>query len=84
MTTEASEIQVAVLAFGQVAERLGGRRHQLEVHRGISIEDLVRTLGLEDWITFGLSVALNGERCPIDTALNEACEVALLPPVSGG
>ena len=84
MTTEAPKIQVAVLAFGQVAERLGGRRHQLEVQRGISIEALVKTLGLDEWIAFGLSVALNGERCPMDTVLNETCQVALLPPVSGG
>jgi molybdopterin converting factor small subunit len=41
-------------------------------------------LGLEEWISFGLSVALNGERCSIDTTLSEDDEVALLPPVSGG
>ncbi|MDP6199784.1 MAG: MoaD/ThiS family protein [Candidatus Poseidonia sp.] len=84
MATEAPKVQVAVLAFGQVAERLGGRRHQIEVDRGITIEALVKTLGLDEWIAFGLSVALDGERCHMDTALDEECEVALLPPVSGG
>ncbi|MEC7989313.1 MAG: MoaD/ThiS family protein, partial [Candidatus Thermoplasmatota archaeon] len=49
-----------------------------------TVRELVLDLGLEEWIAFGLSVALNGERCSMDTPLCEGGEIALLPPVSGG
>ena len=84
MVAEPESINVAIVAFGPVAERLGGRSHRDEMPRGSTIHDLVMKLGLEEWISFGLSVALNGERCSIDTTLSEDDEVALLPPVSGG
>lgn len=84
MASEDSTIAVAVIAFGQVGEQLGGRHHERMVPEGLTVRDLVVELGLEEWITFGLSVALNGDRCSMETPLMEGAEIALLPPVSGG
>lgn len=84
MAREDSTITVAVIAFGQVGEQLGGRHHERTVRDGLTMRDLVVELGLEEWITFGLSVALNGDRCSMETPLMEGAEIALLPPVSGG
>ena len=50
----------------------------------LTIRELVIQQGLEEWIDFGLSVALDGTRCSLDEALVDGCEIALLPPVSGG
>ena len=84
MASEDSTIAVAVIAFGQVGEQLGCRHHERTVRNGLTVRDLVVDLGLEEWISFGLSVALNGDRCSMDTPLVEGSEIALLPPVSGG
>jgi len=77
-------VTVTVLAFGQLAEHLGGRTHERSLEPGTSIRTLVIELGLQQWIDFGLSVAINGQRCTLDAALGSGDEVALLPPVSGG
>jgi len=84
MDDSISEIEVIVLAFGPLAERLGSRRHLHTVSTGSTVAELVRSLGLEEWLSFGLSVAINGERCGHDAPIQATCEVALLPPVSGG
>ena len=84
MGTEASGISVTVIAFGQVGEELGGRHHERHVVAGATVRDLVMELGLEAWISFGLSAAVNGDRCGMDTVLVDGAELALLPPVSGG
>ena len=84
MGNDGDDWSVTVLAFGQLAERLGGRTHEHTVAPGCTARMLVENLGLQEWITFGLSVALNGTRCSIDTPLHDGAEVALLPPVSGG
>jgi molybdopterin converting factor small subunit len=50
----------------------------------MSIEDIVHALGAESWLENGITVALNGEQCPLDIHPSNGDEVALLPPVSGG
>jgi|TARA_B100001094_G_scaffold1650_2_gene1471 molybdopterin converting factor small subunit len=75
---------VRVLAFGPIAEAIGSRTSKLEWHHGMSIEDIVHALDMQHWIGQGLTVALNGERCPLDIHPQKGDEVALLPPVSGG
>ncbi len=77
-------IVITLLAFGPLSERLGGRSHTMHLTSPMTIRDLVIQQGLEEWIDFGLSVALNGTRCTLDEALIDGCEIALLPPVSGG
>jgi molybdopterin converting factor small subunit len=84
MSTDGTLIAITVLAFGPLAERLGGRHHHHEVGHNTTVRQLVVNLGLEEWIAFGLSVAVNGERCSMDKELLQGQEVALLPPVSGG
>lgn len=84
MAKGADEFEVVVVAFGPLAEQLGGRRHEKTVAPGTNIAILVEELGIAEWIAFGLSVAMNGERCPIDTPVEPHAEIALLPPVSGG
>ena len=75
---------VRVLAFGPIAEAIGSRTSKIGWRDNLSIEDIVVDLGLEHWLGQGLTVALNGERCPIDVHCQRGDEVALLPPVSGG
>jgi molybdopterin converting factor small subunit len=84
MTGSTEHITVSVLAFGPLAERLGGREHTYELLENTSVEGLIEHVGLYEWISFGLTVAINGERCDVSTVLTNGCEVALLPPVSGG
>lgn len=73
---------VKVLAFGPLAEILGGREHQLE---GVStIAEILKRLGLEDWTEHRLTVSIDGEVCNFESEVSEGVEVALLPPVSGG
>ena len=84
MGAQGDDITVNVLAFGPLAERLGGRGHTCTLKAGASVRDLVMELDLETWISFGLSVAVNGQRCTLDTLVASGDEVALLPPVSGG
>ena len=77
-------ITVHVLAFGPLAEQMGGRSTSASVTKGTTIESLVQKLDLSRWLEFGLSVAVNGLRVTTDTVLQHEDEVALLPPVSGG
>lgn len=77
-------VSVQVLAFGPLAERLGGRSIPAKVVKGTTVEALIGQLELTSWIDFGLAVAVNGSRVGVDTLLHGDEEVALLPPVSGG
>ncbi len=77
-------IEVRVLAFGPVAERLGGRHHTCTVEPGSTLRDLACQLGVEDWLGMGMAVAVNGTRVEADATVTSPVEVAFLPPVSGG
>ena len=77
-------ITVHILAFGPAAERLSGRRHTREVEQSTTAEDLVIALGLDDWLTMGMALAIGGQRVEPDAVLEDGVELALLPPVSGG
>ncbi len=84
MAKEADTVRITIVAFGPVAERLGGRRHELDVPAASTVRHVVKQLDLEEWISFGLSVAIDGDRCDMETVVNQGIELALLPPVSGG
>jgi molybdopterin converting factor small subunit len=84
MTGSTQHITVSLLAFGPLSERLGGREHTYELRGTTTVRELIEQVGLSEWISFGLTVAINGERCDVNTVLSNGCEVALLPPVSGG
>ena len=77
-------MQLAIDAFGPIADAIGSRTSKIEWRENLSIEDIVHELDMSHWIGQGLAVALNGERCPIDVHCQQGDEVALLPPVSGG
>jgi len=77
-------VLVKVLAFGPLAEELGGREHQITLPSGSAIRFLVEEMGLDHWLGQGLALAVNGNRVEEDFPLSENDEVALLPPVSGG
>ena len=66
-------MQVRVLAFGPLAESLGGRTHDVTIPPNSSIRFLVEELGIDEWLGQSISISVN------DQIVN-----ALLPPVSGG
>jgi molybdopterin converting factor small subunit len=75
---------VKVLAFGPIAEALGGREHQIELPVTSSARFLIEEIGMEMWLGKGLAISLNGRKVDEDAPLSDGDEIALLPPVSGG
>ena len=47
-------------------------------------KQIIADLGIEEWLSNGLKIAINGEMCDLDSLLSPGDELALLPPVSGG
>ncbi|MCH1616094.1 MAG: MoaD/ThiS family protein [Candidatus Poseidonia sp.] len=84
MAKDDNTVGISIMAFGPIAERLGGRQHAIEVPSGSTVREVVEGMDLREWISFGLSVAVNGHRCTMETVVEEGIELALLPPVSGG
>ena len=84
MPLNSVHMQVKVLAFGPLAEEMGGREHIVEVSPSTSIRFLLEEMGVDGWISQGLVISMNGEKVDGDEPLSEGDEVALLPPVSGG
>jgi molybdopterin synthase catalytic subunit len=81
-------MKVRLLPFATVREALGQPSLEIEVPEGSTLADLAGQLMTEHpglqalWPR--LAVAVNGELVDSQTVLEEGCEVALLPPVSGG
>ena len=77
-------MQVRIIAFGPLAEQLGGKVHDIEVPPNSSVRFLIEEVGIEMWLSHGLSISVNGNKVGADEPLVAGDEVALLPPVSGG
>jgi molybdopterin converting factor small subunit len=77
-------MQVRVIAFGPLAEQLGGKEHDFEIPPSSSVRFLIEEIGIEMWLSHGLSISVNGNKVGEDEPLVAGDEVALLPPVSGG
>ena len=77
-------MQAIVLAFGPLAEALGGREHVVEILPNSSVRFVLEELGLDDWLKRGLMLNINGLKVGEDEPVNDGDEIALLPPVSGG
>jgi len=77
-------VSVTILAFGQIAEDLGSREYNMTVDYGTTVNSVIQLLGQQHWLGQGLAVAINGNKVELDYAIHEACEIAILPPVSGG
>lgn len=81
-------LRVHVIGFATAGEALGDRPVDLELPAGSTVADLRRRLE-ESYPDLAplwprVAVAVDGEMAADDTALADGCEVALLPPVSGG
>lgn len=81
-------MKVKVLAFATAKDALREDELSLELPTGSTIADLSRSLQQQHpalaSIWPRLAVALDGELCQPEAELRDGCEVALLPPVSGG
>jgi MoaE-MoaD fusion protein len=81
-------VRIRVVAFATAADALGREATELELSGAATVAQLKSRLaelhpGLAAlWPR--LAVAVDGELVEGDAALTEGCEVALLPPVSGG
>ena len=85
-------MNITLRFFAGVREQLGTSQENLTVPAGVDTVAGVRTL-LESrggvWAQAlagdkSLRTALNHVMCIADTALEEGCEVAFFPPVTGG
>ena len=77
-------MQAKVLAFGPLAEEMGGREHLVEILPNSSVRFVLEELGVEMWLSKGLVVSINGNKVAEDEPVTDGDEIALLPPVSGG
>ena len=77
-------MQAKVLAFGPLAEEMGGREHLVEILPNSSVRFVLEELGVEMWLSRGLVVSINGNKVAEDEPVTDGDEIALLPPVSGG
>jgi molybdopterin converting factor small subunit len=84
MALNSVSMQVNVLAFGPIAEKMGGREHKFEVPPNSSVRFLLEEIGLDMWLGQGIVLSINGSIVGEDEPISEGDEVALLPPVSGG
>jgi MoaD family protein len=88
-------MQVRLLTFGVLRERLGELDETVELEEGATVGDLIGILrgrasndstgsGKNEGLWRSLAVAVNREYASQAAVLREGDEVALLPPVSGG
>jgi molybdopterin synthase catalytic subunit len=81
-------VKIRLLAFATAADALGTTETELEIPDGSRVADLRQRLDRDHpglvplWPR--LAIAVDGQIVPAATVLEEGCEVALLPPVSGG
>ena len=77
-------MQAKVLAFGPIAEEMGGREHLVDILPNSSVRFVLEELGIEMWLSQGLMISINGNKVSEDEPVCDGDEIALLPPVSGG
>ena len=77
-------MQAKVLAFGPIAEEMGGREHLVDILPNSSVRFVLEELALDMWLSQGLMVSINGNKVSEDEPVSDGDEIALLPPVSGG
>ena len=77
-------MQAKILAFGPIAEEMGGREHLVDILPNSSVRFVLEELGLDMWLSQGLMVSINGNKVSEDEPVSDGDEIALLPPVSGG
>ena len=83
MAEQDNNITVSVVAFGPLSEVIG-RNREIQIGKDSTIADLINIMNLQKWFENGLTIAINGDQCQVDSVLTQGDEIALLPPVSGG
>lgn len=81
-------MKVRVLAFAQAREALGAGRIEIELPDGSRVSDALaeierRAAGIAP-LRAHLAIAVDETLARTDAPLRDGCEIALLPPVSGG
>lgn len=81
-------ITCRVLLFAELAERVGRRQVNVDVHADATVADALQQLS-QDYPPIAamrdrLAVAVNDTYARPDHALQFGDEIALIPPVSGG
>jgi molybdopterin converting factor small subunit len=81
-------MRIEVRLFAQARERVGSGQARLELPDGSRVSDALTLLeraypGLAE-LRPHLAVAVDGALARTGDALADGCELALLPPVSGG
>ena len=81
-------MRIEVRLFAQARERVGSGQARLELPDGSRVSDALTLLeqaypGLAE-LRPHIAVAVDGTLARTGDALAEGCELALLPPVSGG
>lgn len=81
-------MRVRILAFASAAERIGRHEHLRDLPDGATVAALWQALLAEhpalQPLDGRIALAVDGTLAPAATLLSDGCEVALLPPVSGG
>ena len=81
-------MRIEVVAFAQAREALGGGHVSLELPTGSQVSDALVILGREHptlaTLTPHLALAVDRQLVRGEHPLTPGCELALLPPVSGG
>jgi molybdopterin converting factor subunit 1 len=85
---ENNEMKINIQLFASLREAVGTSQLSLEVKSGTTPRQVGELLaerfsGLRGHLAT-ISFAVNGEIVPPETVLSDSCELALLPPVSGG
>jgi molybdopterin converting factor small subunit len=77
-------IEVEVLAFAALGERLGGRRRRVTLPTGARAGDLWPALGLGPSAPAAVRYALDVDWIAPDHVLRDGDTIAVITPVSGG
>ena len=81
-------MRIRVLAFARLRELLGAPEAALELPEGARVSDawsaLVRRSPMLNEQLGSTRIARNGRLVPLDQALADGDELAILPPVGGG
>ena len=70
-----------VLLFGPLRDKFDSAKISIEMPNNCSLEDVLDKIGVDGNL---VKTAVDGEIVPVSTLLPDPCEIAILPPVSGG
>ncbi len=85
---EEGKITCNVLFFAAAAQAMGCREQEISVERNATVGDvfdeLVETSEQLASLSSSCALAVDGQIAPRESALQDGCTIAILPPVSGG